>query len=63
MERKLLDTYLENNVVNFSDNTKTIFAIVDGNKLTQNKYQIELSNGVNVNLLILNVNKEITFLN
>lgn len=60
MERKLLDTYLENNVVNFSDNTETIFAIVDGNKLIQNKYQIELSNGVNVNLLILNVNKEIS---
>ena len=60
MERKLLDAFLENGVCKFADNSQTIFAIIDGSKLTNDTYLVTLSEGVNVNLLLLNINKEIT---
>ena len=59
MERKLLDIFCENGVCKFNDNSQTVFAIIDGNNLKESSYDIELKDGVNVNVLILNINKEI----
>lgn len=59
MERKTLDTFCKNGVCEIDSLGQSVFSIIDGNNLLSDHYEIVVKENTFVNLLILNINKEI----
>lgn len=60
MERILLDNYYINNEIIFSNNKEKYFVLIDGQKINSDTYKILIKEGVDVNVLVLNLAKEIS---